>query len=223
MYAKAGILSDTHGLLRPEVVEQLRDCSLILHGGDIGGHEILDRLVRLAPVRAVRGNNDGKWIGKLPLTDTVDFHGVRILLCHRRKDIPAIQPRDGVQLVVYGHSHRYADTYEQGIRFCNPGSCGPRRFHLDISMAILEVPQEGSFQIRQVLLSQGDENRKIPDSETDREQMVRTVVKGIHKGLTTEGIAGSYHISLALTEEISRMYLTHPGIDVDGILNRLRG
>ena len=83
MYARAGIISDTHGLLRPEVSEQLKDCSLILHGGDIGGQEILNQLTRLAPVRAVRGNNDREWAGKLPLTDTVDFHGVRIFLCHR--------------------------------------------------------------------------------------------------------------------------------------------
>ena len=222
MYARAGIISDTHGLLRPEVSEQLKDSSLFLHGGDIGGQEILNQLTRLAPVRAVRGNNDREWAGKLPLTDTVDFHGVRIFLCHRKKDVPTMKPEDDVRLVVYGHSHRYADEMELGIRFLNPGSCGPRRFRLGVSMAVLEVSEDGSFQIRQVLLSHGDENMVIPESEVDREQVVRAVIKGIHRGLPTEMIAERNRISLAFAEEISRMYLTHPGIDVDGILNRLR-
>lgn len=220
MGAKAGIISDTHGLLRPEVMERLQGCERIFHGGDIGGQEILNELEKLAPVNAVRGNNDKEWAERLPLTDTVEFHGVKVFLCHKKKDIPGHLP--GIDLAVYGHSHKYSDTLERDIRFLNPGSCGPRRFNQDISMAVLEVSETGDFQIRRINIPHAGRKLVIPEAERDREAIVREVIRGIRKGMETKSIAEKNHISVELAEEISRMYLTHPGIDVDGILNRLR-
>lgn len=220
MSARAGIISDTHGLLRPEVVERLQGCDLILHGGDIGGRGILEELKKIAPVRVVRGNNDKEWADAIPLSEELEFHGVRIFMCHKKKDIPA--RLQDVRLVVYGHSHKYFDGEEKGVRFLNPGSCGPRRFNQGITMAVLEVSEEGDFWIEQIDIPYMGATIIIPEAEVDREKIVRAVIKGIRKGTETRAIAEKNHISVELAEEISRMYLTHPGVDVDGILNRLR-
>lgn len=219
MRARAGVISDTHGLLRPEVVEHLQGCDLILHGGDIGGSEILEELEKIAPVRVVRGNNDKEWAEQIPLSEKVEFCGVSVFMCHKKKDIPA--ELQDTRLVVYGHSHKYSDKEEQGIRFLNPGSCGPRRFNQEISMAVLEVSEKGEIQIEQISIPHTGAAIIIPEAEADREKIVRGVIKGIRKGTEAKVIAERNHISVEFAEEISRMYLTHPGIDVDGILNRL--
>lgn len=219
MGTRIGILSDTHGLLRPEVAEHLQGCELILHGGDIGGQEILDELEKIAPVRAVRGNNDKEWAEQIPLWQRLDLGGVSVYLCHKKKDIP-----EGLQdcrLVIYGHSHKYADREEQGIRYLNPGSCGPRRFNQEISMAILEISESGELCIEKIPIAHTGGNIQIPEEGADRESIIRGVIKGIRRGTDTRTIAEKNHISIEFAEEISRMYLTHPGIDVDGILNRL--
>lgn len=216
---KIGIISDTHGLLRPEVMEHLQGCSLILHGGDIGGQEILDELEKTAPVKAVRGNNDKEWAAHIPAWEKFEVCGASVFMCHKKKDIPA--DLQGVKLVIYGHSHKYADSREQGIRFLNPGSCGPRRFNQQISMALLEIAEDGDFRVEQIIIPHTGRALQIPKSEADRERIVRGVIRGIEKGMTTKAIAEKNQISPEFAEEISRMYLTHPGIDVDGILNRL--
>ncbi len=216
---RIGIISDTHGLLRPEVIEHLQECSLILHGGDIGGQGLLDELGRIAPVKAVRGNNDKEWAQHIPLWERLEVCGVSVFMCHKKKDIPA--DLQGVKLVIYGHSHKYADSREQGIRFLNPGSCGPRRFNQEITMALLEVSESGDFRMEQIIIPHTGRALQIPKSEADRERIVRGVIRGIEKGMTTKVIAEKNQISPEFAEEISRMYLTHPGIGVDGILNRL--
>lgn len=219
MSKRIGIISDTHGLLRPEVVEHLQGCDLILHGGDIGGQEILEKLEKIAPVRAVRGNNDKEWAEYIPFWEKTKFWGVSVYMCHKKKDIPA-QLQD-CRLVIYGHSHKYADREESGIRYLNPGSCGPRRFNQEITMAVLELGEDGDFRIERILIPHTGTSIMIPEAGADRERIVRGVIKDIQKGTVTKAIAEKNHISVEFAEEISRMYLTHPGIDVDGILNRL--
>lgn len=216
---RVGIISDTHGLLRPEVIHRLQGCSLILHGGDIGGQELLHELERIAPVKAVRGNNDKEWAEHIPLWEKLEICGVPVFMCHKKKDIPA--GLRNVKLAIYGHSHKYADGREQGIRFLNPGSCGPRRFNQEISMALMEISKNGDFRIEQVVIPHTGAAMLIPKAEADRERIVRGVIRGIEKGMGTKAIAEKNHISAEFAEEVSRMYLTHPGIDVDGILNRL--
>lgn len=219
MCKRIGVISDTHGLLRQEVVEHLQGCGLILHGGDIGGQEILDELGKIAPVRAVRGNNDKEWARHIPLWVKEEFFGVPVFMCHKKKDIPT--DLQDTKLVIYGHSHKYSDKTEQGIRFLNPGSCGPRRFNQEISMAVLEMSKDGGLQIEQISIPHTGAVILIPEAEADREKIVRAVIRDIRKGTGTRSIADKNHISIEFAEEISRMYLTHPGIDVDGILNRL--
>ncbi len=137
-----GVISDTHGLLRPQAVEALRGSQLILHAGDIGKAEVLDGLAKLAPVRAVRGNIDrGKWADSLPETETVLAGGKKLYLLHDPAGLASNPPPAGVAAVITGHTHRPAHHNSGGILFFNPGSAGPRRFRLPVCIGKLEIRQ----------------------------------------------------------------------------------
>ena len=132
-----GVISDTHGLLRPEVLEILKDVSLILHAGDIGNPDVLKTLETLAPVVAVRGNNDtGGWAKRIPLTKIVKAGRTSIFMLH---DLKELQQSPRCQVIVSGHSHRPSISRRDGVLFLNPGSAGPRRFKLPISLALLRI------------------------------------------------------------------------------------
>jgi len=135
---RVGVLSDTHSLLRPKVLELLAGCERILHAGDVGEPEILDRLRRLAPVEAVRGNTDTGATAALPETLVGDLGGLPFRMTHRREDIPPRWLAEG-RLVVCGHSHRPELSWHGSCLLLNPGACGPRRFHLPLTLAILRV------------------------------------------------------------------------------------
>ena len=150
---KIGVISDTHGLLRPEVAEALKGCELILHGGDINSQKILNDLADIAPVRAVRGNNDSEWSKHIPEKIQTEVFGVRIFMVHNKKYVPMFLPR--TDLVIYGHSHNYVESEKDGIFYLNPGSCGPRRFHQEITLAILYIEDDGRFRVEKVLIPHG--------------------------------------------------------------------
>jgi uncharacterized protein len=135
-----GVISDTHGLLRPEAVDALAGSSLILHAGDIGKPEVLQELQTIAPIIAVRGNNDkGEWAENIPERETVEVESVSIHLLHIVKEL-AFDPQDaGVRVVISGHSHKPLIEERDGVLFLNPGSAGPRRFKLPISVARLHL------------------------------------------------------------------------------------
>ena len=137
---RIAVISDTHNLLRPEVVEIIRTCEVIVHAGDISTLDILDRLEELKPLYIVRGNNDsGDWASGLPQVLTFDLFGRTVCMTHIKRNIPQDHKAD---LVIYGHSHRYSCTKEGDAVFLNPGSCGPRRFNQEITMAILTLTDE---------------------------------------------------------------------------------
>jgi len=141
--ARLGIISDTHGLLRPQAVEFLQGCDRIVHAGDIGNAEILARLSTIAPVTAIRGNNDnGAWAESIPETEFFEFSGIYVYAIHDFSQLDIQPSAAGVQVVVSGHSHRPLIERRDGILFVNPGSAGPRRFKLPISVA--DVSIEGS-------------------------------------------------------------------------------
>jgi putative phosphoesterase len=145
-----GVISDTHGLLRPEALAALRGADRILHAGDIGGPEILESLEKIAPVTAVRGNNDtAPWARALPETAKVCFGAVDILVVHdvnaRR---PARKVRRPAHVVVSGHSHRPRSEWIDGVLYFNPGSAGPRRFTLPISVGRLFIDPSASPALR---------------------------------------------------------------------------
>ena len=137
---QVGLISDTHGVLRDEALDALAGSDLIVHAGDIGDPEILDRLAALAPVRAVRGNNDrGAWAAAIPETDRVDVGGVALYVLHDIAELAIDPGASGCRVVVAGHSHRPAHAVRDGVHFVNPGSAGPRRFRLPVSVARLSV------------------------------------------------------------------------------------
>ena len=136
---RVGLISDTHGLLRPEALDFLAGSDHIVHGGDIGDPAILERLARIAPLTVVRGNNDMTgWARAIPVTACIDLDGVRIFALHDLADLGS-GPAAGVRVVVSGHSHRPACSERDGVLYVNPGSAGPRRFTLPIAVAELRI------------------------------------------------------------------------------------
>lgn len=134
---RVGLVSDTHDLLRPEVLAWLRGSDHILHGGDICSEAVLAALRELAPVTAVRGNNDrGAWAQALPHSETVRFEGVAVHMVH---DLKELQLPAGVRVVLTGHSHKPKVEERDGVLYVNPGSAGPRRFRLPISAGELRI------------------------------------------------------------------------------------
>ncbi len=135
-----GIISDTHGLLRQEALRALHGTDLIIHAGDVGKPEILDRLKDLAPVVAVRGNVDeDDWAMQLPLTQVTEADGATLYVLHDLQQLDLDPLAAGFQVVVSGHTHQPYQTKRAGVLFLNPGSAGPRRFHLPITLALLDL------------------------------------------------------------------------------------
>jgi putative phosphoesterase len=140
---KIGLISDTHGLLRKEAVEALRGSELILHAGDVGKPEILKELRKVAPVIAVRGNADtGAWARALPETAVVDAGAVLIYVLHDVKALDLSPAAAGFRIVVSGHSHKPGKMERDGVLYINPGSAGPRRFQLPVTVARLLLEEE---------------------------------------------------------------------------------
>ena len=146
------IISDTHGLLRPQVEYYLRGADAILHAGDINTQAILDRLEAFAPVYVVRGNNDKDWAQGLSHHLSFSIDGVRFYMVHNKRDVPSDLANTDV--VVYGHSHKYAQSTADGVLWLNPGSCGRRRFDQDITLALMQI-ENGSYQVEKILIPQG--------------------------------------------------------------------
>ena len=248
---KIAVLSDTHGLLRPEVLTLVKDCSAVLHAGDVGKKEVLEQLEKLAPVYAVRGNVDGEWADFLPAGQDITLGGKRIFICHKKKDLPPdLSPYD---LVVYGHSHRYEELVQEKTLLLNPGSCGPVRFRQPVTMAALILKGNGEMSVRKIDLSSDTgkgkdsvdfpsdtaEGKGSPDLSRDTARtktsavrddellskdparLVEQVVAEIKRGKSAEKIARKMKLSEELVESISRMYYTHPGVSTEGILRRI--
>src|SRR5665213_4075452 len=137
---RVGVISDTHGLLRPQALEFLKGSELIIHCGDICQPAVIEELSRLAPVTAVRGNNDnGSWADELPESATIRVADILIYVIHDLSQINIDTAAAGVAIVLSGHSHKPSITNRDGIMYMNPGSAGPRRFKLPIYVAELVV------------------------------------------------------------------------------------
>lgn len=146
---KLAILSDTHGLLRPEVTEHLKTADAILHGGDINSQSLVDELGRYAPLYIVRGSNDKAWAEGIPHHLSVTLDGVTFYMVHNKKEVPA--DLTGVDAVVFGHSHKYVQEEKDGVLWLNPGSCGPRRFHQEITMMMAEIT-DGTIRVEKITI-----------------------------------------------------------------------
>lgn len=141
---KAGVISDTHGLLRPEVITLFEGCSLIFHAGDIGNKKIIDTLSRIAPVKAVRGNNDkDDWSQSLPEELFAEIEGKVIYMIHDLKESKVLFRENKIDLVISGHSHSYKEEQKGNVFYLNPGAAGPKRFGKPISVVLLEINKDG--------------------------------------------------------------------------------
>ncbi len=148
-----GLVSDTHDLLRPEVVEELAGVDRILHMGDVCNTDILAALREIAPVDAVRGNCDhGAWARALPGSDTWEVGGIRVHARHDLSNLDLEPGAAGIQLVLFGHTHQPHHEERRGVLYVNPGSAGPRRFSLPISVGHLEIHDEDDWSVRLVTL-----------------------------------------------------------------------
>lgn len=242
---KIAVISDTHGLLRPEIIDILKGCEIILHGGDINRQEILDELNSIAPVCVVRGNNDKEWADKLPKTLRLELGGVRFFMTHNKKLLT--QGMADADVIVYGHSHKYEEKFLEGQLWLNPGSCGPRRFTQPITMAVLEIvtgpedEKEGNLYKLGVISDRPEifvrckridishtgvgkdgnaheDDEKIPP---EIKKVIKSVMQSIDRGMDVKEIAAQNGISQKLAEQICRLYLTHPGVDADGIMTKM--
>jgi|ERR1700678_3367393 uncharacterized protein len=137
---KIGLISDTHGLVRPEALQALGGVARIIHAGDIGGASVIETLTGIAPVDVVRGNNDkDPWGARLPEWLALEFEGVRIHVLHDVKELDVDPAAAGFRVVIAGHSHKPVVTERGGVLFVNPGSAGPRRFGLPVTVGYLTV------------------------------------------------------------------------------------
>ena len=248
---RIALISDTHGMLRQEVEEVLKTCELILHAGDIGKPEILFRLKAIADTCAVRGNVDGRRTGgfqeELPEELDVELFGFHIYMVHDKKHIR--KDLTGVDVVAFGHSHTLTDEVrpprrgmdhgmpigytltdevrrenDRQIRFLNPGSCGPKRFRLPVTMMVLTLyPAAHRLEVEKIDLTssapESEEPVKIP--EKDRYRLIKEIMKEVDAGKNISEIAVRHRVDEKFTEQVCRMYLTHPGVDVDGIMDRI--
>lgn len=214
---RIGVLSDTHGLLRPEALSALEGCEAILHGGDINRQEILDELSRIAPIRVVRGNNDREWAERIPLFLDFELAGLRVFMTHKRKDLPA--DLSAYDLAVYGHSHKYEESRQGRTLLLNPGSCGPRRFNQAITLAVLEV-EGGAIAVRRVDIPHQGRAVATP-KPVDLKAQIEIVMRETQRGRGPGEIASRRGWDPALVEQIARLYVTHPGVTADGIMGKM--
>jgi uncharacterized protein len=150
-----GVISDTHGLLRPEAVRVLKGSDHIIHAGDIGDPAVLDELAAIAPLTAIRGNADrGAWTRRIPSTDVIEIAGVSIYVIHNLDELDLKPEAAGFAAVIYGHSHVPKIETKNGVLYFNPGSAGPRRFRLPITLGTIRV-RDGTLdpEIRELIAS----------------------------------------------------------------------
>ncbi|WP_434662204.1 metallophosphoesterase family protein [Paraburkholderia sp. A3BS-1L] len=153
---RVALVSDTHNLLRPELLRFLEGSDAIIHAGDICEQGVLDRLAQIAPLTAVRGNNDrGSWAAALPAQTVVEIGGIALAVVHELRDLRGLgadKAAQDIAVVVSGHSHKAEHEIRHGVHFVNPGSAGPRRFKLPISAAMLTIGNDGALHIEHTRL-----------------------------------------------------------------------
>ena len=216
---KIAVLSDTHGILRPEVAEQIKNSDAVIHGGDIDSKNILDKIKGTmkpgTPLFVVQGNNDGEWAAELPEGLSFELYGIKFFLVHNKKDIPRDTDAD---IIIFGHSHKY---YEEniGVRlWLNPGSCGRRRFNLPLTMAMLNIDESG-YSVEKIEIESRRKNTLVPDK--DLLKIIQSVMRRMDRGESAAVIADKLKLDTIFVEQIMRLRVTHPGVDADGIMNKI--
>lgn len=245
---RAAVISDTHGLLRPEVERVIQTCDVVIHAGDFDSQMLYHKLNVSQPLYGVRGNNDGYWSKQLPKIRRFCLGGVSFLAVHDQADVPA--DLQDVQVVIFGHSHMYYQQERDGRLWLNPGSCGYRRFHLPLSMAVMTI-QDGTVSAEPIWLE--EEGRKEEHqtvyfspvstesgkTESSRHRSVRErlskartgnkdqlfliakIMRFMKRGDSAEWVAGNLKADPGFVEQIYRIVLTHPGIDARQVMDKM--
>ena len=189
---KIAVISDTHGLLRPEIKEILKGCQVIFHGGDMNSWKILEKLKEIAPVYAVRGNGDKEWARELHQELMVTMFGLRIYMVHNKKHKKA--DLHDVDLFIYGHSHKYEEKEED----------------------------TGSFQVEKIDLTEGVSKPSVLGvSEGNLKHTLEIIIKEMKAGRKVEYIAEHLGVEREFVEQVLRIYVTHPGVDAQGIMDKM--
>ena len=213
---RIGIVSDTHGFLRREVIEGLQGVDHIIHAGDIDKKEVLDELGKIAPVTTVRGNADKDWAAYLPEKALLEFEGNKIYVIHNKGKIDDFIM--DLPIIIYGHSHKYSLVEKNGQVWFNPGCCGKRKPDQEVSYAILEIWGKNDFSFEKKVIKSTGSTGSLPKNI---DSIITKAMKLADKGSSHEEIAAKLKIPEELSEQICRMYFTHPGVDVAGILQRI--
>lgn len=226
---RIAILSDTHGLLRPEVTEVLKTCEVILHGGDINSKKIVEQLEQIAPLYVVRGNNDKDWAEGMAEELKLTLFGLNIYMVHNKKNarIDFQTDNDGTDIFIYGHSHKYDEKTVDGVLFLNPGSCGPRRFRQPVTMAVLEVCEStGQWKVEKIDLTEtengtGNKEKTVSLAAGNVKRTVEIILQEMSAGRSVEVIADRLGVECEFVEQVCRIYVTHPGVDAQGIVDKM--
>lgn len=224
----AAVISDTHGLLRPEVERVIASCDVVIHAGDFDNQMLYHKLNIRQPLYAVKGNNDGYWAGQLPLVQRFELSGVKFIMAHERSDIPKTLEQE--QVVIYGHSHMYDQQMEEGRLWLNPGSCGYKRFTLPLSLAVLTL-QEGRYEVKTIWLDEeygrepwrkGKEEEESKRKQRERDQLflIAKIMRFMKRGAAICWVADNLKAEPAFVETIYRICVTHPGADAHQILDK---
>ena len=217
---KIAILSDTHSLLRMEVKNVITECEAVIHAGDIADRTTYEEIRNFCRSYFVRGNADKALADCLPEEMKFELYGFRFYMVHNKKHMK--QDLSGIDIVIYGHSHKYQESRKDGIFFFNPGSCGPRRFHQPVTMAVLTLDEEEhTFSVEKKDFSPvfRPETQMLPSR--DMEKLITNIMKDMDAGRSVKKIADRNRVEEEFVNQILQIYTTHQGIDVLGILNRL--
>lgn len=238
---KVAVISDTHGLFRPQVREVLRECEAVIHAGDINSQKVLDEIRAAAGENVsfyvVRGNNDKEWAENLPESLEFELGQMKFFLVHNKKDVP--RDLGETQIIIFGHSHKYTLEEKDGRLWLNPGSCGRRRFHQPITMAVLTLEQ-GSREVERINIlpetescSRKSEDPISPNAKSDNVKpemcipaenllpVINEILKRMDKGQKVDMIAKKMGLDREFVAQICRIRVTHPGVTAGGILDKM--
>ncbi|MCD8336256.1 MAG: metallophosphatase family protein [Lachnospiraceae bacterium] len=239
---RVAVISDTHDVLREEVLEQIRLADAVIHAGDISKPEIVDRMKANLPEKSilylVRGNADGDWAMRIPETMEFQLEQVHFFVVHNRKK--AVIP-EKCDIVISGHTHRFQAETADGRLWLNPGACGRRRFRSELSMAVLQI-EGNSWQTEKIRIGAEDvpaEKSVYSDAAANSRNsgsasgdpmelssgalllLISGILKRMNRGKTISQIAGELNLEESFVEEICRISVTHPGVTANGILDKL--
>ncbi len=234
---RVAVISDTHDLLRPEVLEQIRRSDAVIHAGDISSRKIVDQMRSAMKhpdaLYLVRGNADEKWVtpeDDIPLTRSFELEKVKIFLVHNRKHLPGDLGQS--QMVIFGHSHKYFAQEQDGRFWLNPGCCGRRRFDQEISLALLGI-ENGNWDLEKIVLAEQKKKdaagTAVSQADVQKEELssgemlteITEILNRMNRGQSMTKIAKDLSLEEHFVEEICRISVTHPGVDANGILDKI--